>query len=160
MRRPGTVIGIHGTYAQVKMEKGVSCGEKGCPLSTPWVDDSKGNFYVINARNCIGASIGDVVLVELRDSTALSTAFLIYIFPVVGVLVVYLVLRLLVSSSVILASGVLGSVIALAVFIRWIDRSFSPDYRIVEFLDGENCHSCPLIKREGSDSMPPSSRLK
>lgn len=157
MRRPGTVIGICGTYAQVKMEKGVSCGEKGCPLSTSWVDDSKGNFYVINARNCIGASIGDVVLVELKDSTALSTAFLVYIVPVIGVLVVYLALRLLVSSSVIRALGVLGSGIALAVFIRWIDRSFSPDYRIVEFLEGGNCSSCPLVQREESDSMPPSS---
>ncbi|NSW77298.1 MAG: hypothetical protein HPY68_11110 [Candidatus Atribacteria bacterium] len=78
----------------------------------------------------------------------------------VGVLSVYLVLRVFVFSATILTLGVLSSVIALAFFIRWIDRSFSPDYRIVEFLDDEDCHSCPLMKREGSDSVPPFARLK
>ncbi|MCX7667335.1 MAG: SoxR reducing system RseC family protein [Atribacterota bacterium] len=160
MRRPGTVIGVRGAYAQVKMEKGVSCGEKGCPLSTSWVDSSQSDFYVLNARNCVGASIGDMVLVELRDSTALSTAFLVYLFPVIWVLVTYLVLHLFVRSSMILVLGVLGSVAALVFFIRWVDRSFSPDYRIVDFLNTEDCCSCPLIKREESTSVLPSSKFR
>ncbi|MEN3185814.1 MAG: SoxR reducing system RseC family protein [Atribacterota bacterium] len=160
MRRRGTVIDVCGMYAQVKMEKGVSCGEEGCPFNTSWIDDSQSDFYVVNARNCIGASKGDEVLVELQDSTALATAFLVYLFPVVGVLVTYLVLHLFVRSPLILTLGVIGSVMTFFFFIRWIDRSFAPDYQIVEFFDAGGCHSCPLVQREKPDSTSPSSRFK
>ncbi|MGQ9746976.1 MAG: SoxR reducing system RseC family protein, partial [Candidatus Caldatribacteriaceae bacterium] len=102
MRRPGVVLKIEGMYAQVKMEKGTSCGERGCPWNASWVDESNGDFYVLKARNEVGASVGDVVLVEIRDSIVLAVAFLLYLFPIGGALLAYFGLRSLWSSSVVL----------------------------------------------------------
>ncbi|MGQ9473073.1 MAG: SoxR reducing system RseC family protein [Candidatus Caldatribacteriaceae bacterium] len=148
MRRPGVVLKIEGMYAQIKMEKGTSCGERGCPWNASWVDESNGDFYVLKARNEVGASVGDVVLVEIRDSIVLAVAFLLYLFPIGGALLAYFGLRSLWSSSVVLTLGVLGTLLVCGIFIRWVDRSFFPDYRIVEFLDSENCGLCPLRERE------------
>ena len=153
MRRIGVIVRADGPTARVKMEKGTSCGERNCPLSSSWIDDSRSDFYVVEAQNHIGASVGDRVLVELPDLTALSVAFLLYLFPIVVALVVYLVLRLLVHSSIFLLFGVLGGVCFSMMLIRRFDRSFSPDYRIVELLDVESCHLCPLLHKEVPDSF-------
>ncbi len=152
MRRPGVVIETDGIHARVKMEKGVSCGDKGCPLSSSWIDDSQSNFYVVDAQNTIRASVGDQVLVELPDSAALSVAFLIYLFPLFVPLTAYFVLRLFVHSPVLFFLGILGGIVFSVVLIRRLDRSFIPDYRIVEFLGSGDCHLCPFLEKESPGS--------
>lgn len=146
MRQVGMVTRTCETVAWVKMEKGATCGGKDCPMSFSWIDDPRSDFYVVKAQNDIGASQGDMVLVELHDATVLFVAFLLYIVPIFVALASYLILRLFLHSFPLLFLGILGSVGTVVLFVRRFDRSFVPGYRIVEFWDSEGCSPCPLKK--------------
>ena len=111
MKKIGQILKSEGKYSWVKMGKGASCGEGRCPLSTPLIDDSQSQFYVVKAYNELGASPGDKVLVEIKDNVALGIAFLIYIFPILLTLFVYLFLSYLTSLALYHYLGVAASII-------------------------------------------------
>ncbi len=127
------------------MKRGAGCGAKGCPWDSSWFDDSRRDFYLVEARNGIGAQIGDVVAVEVSDQLLFVAAFFLYLFPLLSVLGVYALLHFLSVPLSYQIGGVLGSIVLVALFLRWYDRHFSPRYQIVELMQVEKYSGCPLL---------------
>ncbi|HQE25095.1 MAG TPA: SoxR reducing system RseC family protein [Candidatus Atribacteria bacterium] len=143
MKKIGQILKSEGKYSWVKMGKGASCGEGRCPLSTPLIDDSQSQFYVVKAYNELGASPGDKVLVEIKDNVALGIAFLIYIFPILLTLFVYLFLSYLTSLALYHYLGVAASIIISLFILKKEDQKIQLNYRITDFADS-TCQRCSL----------------
>ena len=143
MKKIGQVLKSEEKYSWVKMEKGTSCGEEKCPPSSPLIDDSKSDFYVVKAYNDLGALPGDKVLVEINDHIALGVAFLIYIFPILLTLSVYFLLRYLTPLPLYHYSGVAASIIFSFFILKKGDQKLQLNYRITDFADSI-CERCPF----------------
>lgn len=143
MRKIGQILKSEGKYSWVKMERGTSCGEGKCPLSSPLINDSKSNFYIVQAYNDLDASPGDKVLVEINDHIALGVAFLIYIFPILLTLSVYFLLRYLTSLVLYHYLGVAVSIVFSLFLLKEEDQRLQFHYRIIDFANS-TCESCPL----------------
>ncbi|HXL01863.1 MAG TPA: SoxR reducing system RseC family protein [Candidatus Atribacteria bacterium] len=154
MKRIGQVVKTEGKYSWVKMERGTSCGEGKCPLSSPLIDDSKSEFYMVKAYNELSASPGDRVLVEIKDHAALGIAFLIYIFPILLTLFVYFLLRYLTPLTLYHYLGVAISIIFSFFLLKKEDQRIQINYRITD-LANSTCESCPLSDNTTRFSYPP-----
>jgi len=87
MRETGTVQSINGDFCNVIVTRKSACGENcasckgGCKLQN----------QVCTAKNSIGASPGDKVLIEIDTGKVLKSAFLVYILPILVFIVVYFI---------------------------------------------------------------------
>ncbi|MCS7241603.1 MAG: SoxR reducing system RseC family protein [Candidatus Caldatribacterium sp.] len=147
MLQRGKVLHTEGAYALVHMEKGKGCGGERCPLSAPFINDARSDFYTVRARNDIHASPGDMVLVEVQDQTILAIAFFLYIIPLLFAFSVYALLRFFFSQELIAISGLLGSVGASFLLLRRLNKQFAIEYRIVDLVNPRECTQCPLFLR-------------
>lgn len=81
MRKRG-IVKKEGIPCEVAVIRHQACGENcascgGCRLSET----------VILAENTVGARVGDKVIVEIPDKTALSAAWLVYLLPIVVMII-------------------------------------------------------------------------
>ncbi|MCR4437754.1 MAG: SoxR reducing system RseC family protein [bacterium] len=83
MRECGEVVAVAGEFAQVKVIRGDKCGE--CRVCQA-LGEGGG---VMEARNTIGAAVGDMVEVEVNPKVVVGHSFLLFIFPLLLFLVGY-----------------------------------------------------------------------
>lgn len=145
MLQIGKVLNTEGEYALIHVEKKSGCGGKQCPLSSSLIDDSQSDFYIIRARNDIGASSGDLVLVEVKDTTVLSIAFFLYIFPLFLSLGVYFLLEALFARHLLPLLGLFGSMAMSFLILKRLNTRFSVEYRIAALAGSKGCNTCPFL---------------
>lgn len=146
MRKPGVILEIKGKDAIVQMERGgAECGREACPLGESPMFPQDNRFFSVEAKNEIDASPGEKVLVEAEDGVLLQGAFFLYLFPIFFLLGLYLLLDLTFSSSFLIWLLWGGGLVFYGFFLRRLDRKWKPRYRVVGFLDAENCANCPLV---------------
>ena len=87
MHEQGVVSKILGEkLAQVEFEAGVACAK--CKACCHLVETGK---MVVEASNEVGAKIGDKVEVYIPEKQVLTSAFLVYIFPLICLILGYFV---------------------------------------------------------------------
>lgn len=92
---------LPGNLAEVISIPNTSCGGcRGC------VKKPSGEMIVL-ARNGIGAAAGERVEIEISDTEGVKSAFLVFIFPIIGLLVGYF------SGQAVFASESAGVVVSL-----------------------------------------------
>lgn len=143
MLQLGKVVRTEGAYALVHMQKKSGCGGDRCPLSAPLIDDSQSDFYTVYAWNDIGASPGDLVLVEAKDTKVLVIAFLLYLVPIGLALAVYGLFRMLFVQELFALFGLLAGFGGAFFLLRLCNRWISVEYRVVRYAE-ERCNECPL----------------
>lgn len=141
----GKVLRAEGEYALVHVEKKSGCGGERCPLSSSLIDDSRSDFYTVSARNDIGASVGDLVLVKAKDTVLLGIAFFLYLFPILLALGVYALFRALFPQESLAILGLFGSLGVSFLFLRRLNTRLTIEYRIVDFASTKECTECPLF---------------
>ena len=77
----GVVIEVLGDIAKVRAIRGTSCG--GC-ASRAMCKPSEGANVVIEAKNGLGAHVGERVEVAMHPKTFLKASFIVYIIPLIG----------------------------------------------------------------------------
>ena len=77
MREVGVVEAVNGTNAVVSVKRSTACGDSCATCSAQC--NLKGNK--ITVANKIGAMPGDLVEIEMKTSTVLKSAFMVYILP-------------------------------------------------------------------------------
>jgi len=87
MRECGQVVATKGQIAQVKVIRGDKCGE--CRVCHAFGESSG----VMEARNSIGATVGDFVEVEVSPKVVVGHSFLLFIFPLLLFLAGYVLGR-------------------------------------------------------------------
>ncbi len=80
MEEKGRVVKVDNGVAQVEMERTSACGRCGICLQ------SSGDKPILYAEDSLGARPGDEVLVSVESKQVLKAAFLIYLFPLVGLI--------------------------------------------------------------------------
>jgi len=122
VREQGVVVSTSGLMAEVQFTKGPQC--EGCHACDGF--RSNKDLGSLLARNAVGARPGDRVEVEIAPSVLLTSAFLVFIFPLVGMVLGYVVATTLLGASQSL--GVLAAFVGLAaalVSLRLYDRAFA-----------------------------------
>lgn len=77
----GVVIAVYDGMARVKAMRRSSCD--GCGARTI-CKPTGGTEVIIEARNDVGASIGERVRVSLKPAVLLKASFIVYILPLIG----------------------------------------------------------------------------
>ncbi|QPM67762.1 SoxR reducing system RseC family protein [Atribacter laminatus] len=157
MLKPGKVEEIEGEKAWVRMQKGTSCGEHHCPLSSTLLNDSGTDFYKVLAKNEISASIGSSVMVEVKDALALKISFLIYLMPILLVLGTYLIAKALTSQVMLIGAVTIIAIFISIIILKKADKLIQPEYSITGYLRDDDCSQCPFkskrTKEEEKDTQ-------
>ena len=93
MEEKGRVVKVDSGVAQVEMERTSACGRCGICLQ------SSGDKPILYAEDSLGARPGDEVLVSVESKQVLKTAFLIYLFPLVGLIAGYFLGRTVLGTE-------------------------------------------------------------
>ncbi len=112
MQGKGIVIKTDGTNATVRIRKSSACGHDcgECRVcNNPEIE--------ISVANPIGAKEGDTVIIGADSSSVLWNTFLLYILPVIGMFVIYMVL-----SSLPVYITILSVVLWLALWFVFMRR--------------------------------------
>lgn len=152
MLKPGKVEKIEGEKAWVRMQKGTSCGDHHCPLSSTLLDDSGTDFYKILAKNEISASIGSNVMVEVKDALALKISFLIYLMPILLVLGTYLLVKALTSQVLLIGTATITAILISIILLKKADQLIQPEYTITGYLQDDDCSQCPFKGKKIKES--------
>jgi len=142
----GTVVELRGKHvAMVLCQKSSLCEH--CPTSGACHIGDNGRERVVEARNPLGAAVGDRVRVAVSTRSFLQSSFLLYIVPlialVVGAVIGKLVgERLQTGPDPDLLSAIFGVFFLIGSFlvIRVGSRALSPEAfrpQIVAILDGD-----------------------
>jgi positive regulator of sigma E activity len=159
MLKPGKIERLENGQAWVKMQKGTSCGDGHCALSSTILDDSGTDFYIVKAKNEISAPTGSDVLVEVKDATALKIAFLIYVLPIILVLGVYLLVNALTSSRILVVGITLLAGFISLIILKRADKTIQPEYFITDYIQDESCSECPFIRKKEDNTTVKSEKV-
>ncbi len=80
MEEKGKVVKVEDGVAEVEMERTSACARCGICLK------SSGDKPILYVKDSLGARAGDEVLISIESRQILKTAFLIYLFPLVGLI--------------------------------------------------------------------------
>jgi len=119
MEQIGVVIKVDGENAVVNIKRTSACG--GSCNDCAGCETTEQQFEVINH---VGAKVGQIVKIEMKDSYILFSAFLLYIIPLVMFFIGYAVGYSIFPNE--LAGGMFGLLLlALSyVIIKMIDRKY------------------------------------
>jgi len=87
MEEKGRVVKVENGVAKVEMERTSSCARCGICLQ------GSGEKMILYAKDSLGVHPGDEVLVSMESKEVLKAAFLIYLFPLIGLIAGYLIGR-------------------------------------------------------------------
>jgi sigma-E factor negative regulatory protein RseC len=122
-----TGYGEDGRLVCVEIEAREACRHcSGRNVCSPFGDDKK---MLMEAVNEIGAQPGDVVRIEMESSSTLGAAFLLYILPVLGLFLGYILGESLTGKE---TYGIIVALLAVAVtfvILRVLNPLFSGSRR-------------------------------
>ena len=84
MEEKGRIVKVEKGIAQIEMERTSACVRCGMCLQS-----SEDKSMILYVRDSIGARPGDEVIVSVESKEVLKAAFLIYLFPLVGLVAGY-----------------------------------------------------------------------
>ena len=85
MKEEGRVIEIEGNIAKVQIERKALCDScRACNMSS-------GDVMIADAENVASAKVGEKVEVEIDSPRYLKVVFTVYIFPLIGLIVGYII---------------------------------------------------------------------
>jgi len=93
MEEKGRVVKVDSGVAQVEMERTSACARCGICLQ------SSGDKSILYVKDSLGARPGDEVLVSVESKEILKAAFLIYLFPLVGLIAGYFLGRTVLGTE-------------------------------------------------------------
>ena len=93
MEEKGKVVKIDNGVAQVEMGRTSACARCGICLQ------SSGDKPILYVKDSLGARPGDEVLVSVDSKQILKAAFLIYLFPLVGLIAGYFLGRTVLGTE-------------------------------------------------------------
>ncbi|MBN1350535.1 SoxR reducing system RseC family protein [candidate division KSB1 bacterium] len=127
MRELGEVLRIDEEKAYVRIAKSEHCA--GCNACDMF-DNGRPRELIV--RNSAAAQVGDLVEIDINPKSVVKASFLIFIFPIIAMILGYVLGKHLSSHLGISAepSGIIGSVACLALSFLAIfiyDKSFATD---------------------------------
>jgi len=94
MEEKGRVVKVESGMAQVEMERTSACARCGICLQ------SSGDKPILYVKDSLGARPGDEVLISIESKQILKTAFIIYLFPLVGLIGGYFLGRAILGKEI------------------------------------------------------------
>ncbi|MBQ3037543.1 MAG: SoxR reducing system RseC family protein [Clostridia bacterium] len=79
MRENAVVESVQGEYALVKVKRSTACGDSCATCSA----QCKNQNSRIEVENKLGARVGESVVIEMKTSKVLKSAFIVYILPLI-----------------------------------------------------------------------------
>ena len=116
MREIGVVESTNGVVAIVSVKRSTACGDSCATCSSQC--RVRGNKITVG--NKIGAMPGDLVAIEMKTSTVLRSAFLVYILPILMLFAGYFVTEYKTGSETkSLIAGLLAFGVAFIFLLIW-----------------------------------------
>lgn len=135
MEEEGLIVEVQGKMAKVQIQRSSACGHcHACELGT-------NGMMIAEVQNPVNARVGEKVKIEIAPSSLLQAAFMVYIVPIIGLVVGYLIGSTIThSESIGICSGV--AMLLLSFFILyWYDKKISKHRnlrpKIVQVVSGQ-----------------------
>lgn len=112
----GKVVEVRGHVAKVQFTSKEACAHCSARIMCYF---TPGDKVFTEAVNNEGARVGDLVRVEVDPKRSLFTGLLIFIFPIIVFILVYLALRTIVQNE---NYGVIGGVTSLVVYFVFLKK--------------------------------------
>ncbi|MBA7486964.1 hypothetical protein ES707_22526 [subsurface metagenome] len=112
----GWVVEATGKIAKIQIERKTFCDA--CRVCKMWPS----NVMVAEAENLAGAKAGERVEVEIACPHYLKSAFMLYIFPLIGLVLGYIVGERVASSELLSICLGIGGVILCFTITCWYDK--------------------------------------
>ena len=130
MREQGVVVKIENGKATVKVEKKDECSKCGMCLFPKGASSIE-----FNAKNSVGANVGDTVVIETEKEGKLLGALLVFLVPLILIGVAVFINALFIKSEIWVVIIALGLIAIWFVVLSFIDKkirktaSFSPEIK-------------------------------
>lgn len=124
MKEEDLVLESEGETAKVEIKRTTTC--KGCGICRMGSSDT----MIAEVENPGGAKVGDKVEVEVDTPLILKVAFIVYIFPIVGLIVGYLIGEGIFGSELVgICFGIGGLLLSFRV-IYWYDKRLKRERKL------------------------------
>lgn len=132
MEEFGRVVEVSGRVAKVEFTSKETCANCRARIVCHF---APGDKVFTEASNGVGAKVGDLVRVEVDPKRSIFTGLLIFIFPILAFIIVFLAVRGAVQSE---GYGIVGAVASLVIYFLFLKKleswfakrgSFSPIVR-------------------------------
>ena len=120
----GRVIKVEGSQALVEMNRHSACAH--CGICTLGIQDK----MEILANNSLGAKVNDQVKVAVAGPVILKSAFVVYIIPLFGLVLGYLVGRYLGGEKLGVIFGI-GGVLLILSGLHYYDRQLKKQNKLI-----------------------------
>jgi len=134
MTGKGVVVRTNGTFAVVKVRKSSACGHD-CGECRVCNNPE----FETEVLNEIGAKEGDEVLIGAPANKILFSAFLVYMLPLIGLFVTYVILSTFFNNAFVISSGCVIWLAIWFVLIRFKNKSCKNEMStILEVINEKN----------------------
>ena len=117
MREAGIVIEECGNLCKVSVKRKSACGENCASCKAA----CSAGEHICEAKNPVGAKVGDRVSLETDSNKVLKSAFLVYILPILAFLTVFMTVSSRLSEAVSAAFAILAMAVVF-VLMRVYDK--------------------------------------
>ncbi len=120
----GRVVKVEGLQAVVEMNRHSACAR--CGICTLGIQDK----MEILANNSLGAKVNNQVKVAVSGPVILKSAFIVYIIPLFGLVIGYLVGRSLGGEKLGVIAGI-GGVLLVLSSLHYYDRKLKKENKLI-----------------------------
>lgn len=124
LEETGRVIKVEGTQATVEMNRHSACAH--CGICIAGCQDK----MEIVADNNLGSQVNDLVKVAISGPVILRSAFVVYIIPLVGLVLGYLLGRRAGGEKLGVVLGII-SVLLVLYGLHYYDRKLQKEHRLI-----------------------------
>ena len=116
MKEEGWVVEIEGNMAKVQIERKALCDScRACSMLSS-------NAMIAEAENVLAARAGEKVEVEINSPHYLKAAFMLYIFPLIGLILCYVAGEKISNSELVGICSGLGGLFSSFSLIYWYEK--------------------------------------
>ncbi len=133
MKGEGVVVKLSGSLATVSICRASACGHDcgECRLcQNPKIE--------VEVSNPIGAKVGDRVAIGADTSSVLKTAFALYILPIIGAMILYIIKASFKMSSLFFALCLILWIAIWFALMKYINKNKLVKNCVLEVIDEKN----------------------
>ena len=118
MRENAIIESVNGQYAYVTVKRATACGDSCATCSA----QCKNKNNSIEVENKIGARVGEHVVIEMKTSRVLKSAFAVYILPLIILFLTYFSADFLGCGEIVCALCSLGAFFIVFIILHFVDK--------------------------------------
>lgn len=125
MQEEGLIVEVRGELAKVEIQRSSACGHcHACQMGT-------NGMMIAEVQNPVNAKVGEKVKIETPSGAVLKATFMVYIFPLTGLAVGYIIGKAITHSELIGIGLGIGMIVFSFFLLHWYDKKIARSKKLV-----------------------------